>query len=655
VRHGGPVFRELAVAYQRREEERRQVRWRERRHSHLGADHRDGGTHAPEEPAALASLAGTLVRLPGGRDVDARYFAALSDRAARSELKAYRESVDAFREARDQLARAGDPALLWAEPARVTELSRKARDLKLADRSVGELHALLAEYRADVAAWGGVLDTARQLQKLYGIEGPVASRTIAAAMEGARIVASTPPEALVLRERALMDPVNGGALEDAAQRQLDIQAALRELGSDFSLPLDDADAPARLRRHAATLNGAGFLSFLSSRVRAAREAWSELRRRPGQADDEEKSAQLYALAAAVEAAQHFDKDERLLELCTTHFRGHETDFHRLLAVNRFAREVRERLGTDSVLRTVRTVLLEGNPDALNDIVAFASPEVGQALSWALAKCGPDSTHWEAFAIEVAEWERSITGLLDAAAALGLAGEVRFGDLDALAAVAERAARCKGTMESAVAARILGPTFAGAETDAPSLGAAVDVVVGLVSLGLSEELLAFLLCESFVERRDALVEQGHALVAALIHAGDQSAAALATGGVVERVFLGRPLDETTFDALHARLDRALEHAAELGPWSAYRHALIRINVAGLEPLLAAYDAAGVPYRNLGAAFRQALLRSIVRTACEQHVELAQVLGSGAESSEQVGIEYLIGGLVQLEMDVPETVG
>ena len=599
----------------------------------VDAFQRVSGTRAPESPGELVKLSATLTRLPGGGDVDARYFAALSDRAARSELKAYRDAVEAFREARDQLARAGDPARLWENPVRIAELARKARELKLADRSVAELAALLAEYRNDVACWSGVVDTARQLLKLYGIEGPIGSRTVVAAMEGARIVASTPPEALVLRERTLMDPVNGGALEIAARRQLEIQAELKHLGSDFSLPLDAADAPSRLRRHAAVLNGAGFLSFLSSRVRAAREAWSELRRRPGQADDAEKSAQLYALAAAIEAAQKFAADERLLELCTTHFRGYETDFHRLLAVNRFAREVRERLGTDSVLRAVRGVLLEGNLEALNDIVAFASPEVRQALSWALAKCGPDSLHWEAFAIEVGEWARSITTLLEEAQALGLGGEVRLSELETLAAVAERAARCRNAMQGAVAARILGPTFdpslGAAESDAPALDAAVDVVVGLVSLGLSEELLAYLLCEAFVERRSALVEHGNTLCAAMVQAGEQGAAAIALGALDELAFFGRSAAETPFDAVRARLARALEHAAALGPWSAYCQALAVVETAGLTPLLAAYEAEGRPYEHLGVAFRRALLRSIVHTVCEQHPELAQALGGGQD--------------------------
>jgi DNA polymerase III delta prime subunit len=600
----------------------------------VAAFERTSGTRAPAEPSELAALAVTLTRLPGGGEVDARWFAALSDRTTRSELKAYRESVAAFREARDQLARCGDPVSLWENPARILELARKARELKLADRSVAELGALLAGYKSDYAAWAGVVDTARQLLKLYGIEGPVGSRTVMAAMEGARIVASTPPEALVLRERALMDPVNGGALEDAARRQLDVQAELRQLGPDFSLPLDDPEAPARLRRHAAALNGAGFLRSFSSRVRAAREAWSELRRRPGQADDAEKSAQLYAIAAAVEAAQEFTGDERLLELCTTHFRGHETDFHRLLAVNRFAREVRERLGTDSVLRSVRTVLLEGNLDTLNDIVAFASPEVAQGLQWALSKSGPDSTHWEAFAIEVGEWARSIATLLEAAAELGLAGEVSFSELEALAAVAERAARCRSAMESAVAARILGPTFAptlagAAETDAPALDGAVDVVVGLVSLGLSEELLAFLLCEDFVERRAEVVEHGNALAAALAQAEEHGAAALAAGAIDESAFLGRPAAELPFETVRARLARALESAAELGSWSAYSLALQVVEDAGLTPLLAAYE--DRPYEHLAAAFRQALLRSIVRAASEQDPALAEVSGEGRDAA------------------------
>lgn len=597
----------------------------------VAAFERTSGTRAPTEPSELATLAVTLTRLPGGGALDARYFAALSDRTTRSELKAYRAAVESFREARDQLARAGDPARLWQDPARIGELSRKARELRLADRSVAELAALLTEYRNDVGAWSGVVDTARQLLKLYGIEGPISSRTVVAAMEGARIVASTPPEALVLRERALMDPVNGGALEDAARRQLEIRAELKRLSPDFSLPLDDADAPARLRKHAAVLNGAGLLSFLSSRVRAAREAWSELRRRPGQASDEEKSAQLYALAAALEAAQEFGADGRLVELCTTHYRGHETDFHRLLAVNRFAREVRERLGTDSVLRQVRDVLLEGNLDNLNDIVGFASSEVHAGLTWALAKCGPDNTHWEAFAIEVGEWTRSITTLLEAAGALGLAGEVRLDELDALAAVAERAARCRSAMESAVAARILGPTFAGAETDAPALDGAVDVVVGLVSLGLPEELLAFLLGEAFVERRAALVEHGNALVSALARAGELGAAALAAGEIDELAFLGRSAAEAPFEVLRVRLGRALEGAAALGPWSAHCQALQVVEAAGLTPLLAAYDAEGRPYEHLEVAFRRALLCSIVHAAREQHPELAEVSGESLDAA------------------------
>jgi len=591
---------------------------------------RTSGLRAPGTPDELAALAQTLARIPGGEGVDARLFAALSDRATRAELKAYRAAVEAFRAAREELARAGDPQQLWESPATLRELARLAQEHRLANRRVVELAVLAAESKEATMLWAPALDTARQLQQLYGIAGAIRPRTVQAAMEGARIAAGTPPEALVLRERALMDAVNSEALESAAERQAQIQAELARLGQDFSLPLDDRDAPARIRRHAAILNGSGLFSFLSSKVRAAREAWSELRRRAGQADDAEKSAQLYEVAAVVEAAQAFAADERLLELCTTHFRGIQTDFRPLLAVNRFARDVRDRLGTDSVLRQVRTVLLEGPLETLNEIVGFASTEVRYGLSWAFTRQGDDDD-WERLAAEESERARGLDVLLAAAEKLGLSGELVLGDLEALAAVAERALQCKAAMGGAVTARVASPAFAGVEADSPELQAAADVVVALVSLGLPEELLAFLLDQSFVERRAALVGHAEALSAALTRASEEAAAAISAGEIDERAFIGGAAHELPVDAARARLARALEEAQALGPWSAYREALATADSAGLAPLLAAYDAESKPYEKLEAAHRLALYRSLVAAAGKQHPVLARFTGEAHETA------------------------
>ena len=597
----------------------------------LSALERDTGIQAPGSIGAIAPLCAALTRIPDGAGVDPRFFAALSERASRADLKAYRASVESFREAREELARVGDPARLAGNPAALAELARAARDLRLSNRRVAELPELLAEAREDVARWGAAVDTARQLLLLYGISGPIRPRTVQAAMEGARIVAGTPPEALALRERALMDPVNSEALESAGERQAGIQAELERLGPEFSLPLADEDAPGRLRRHAATLNGAGFFSFLSSRVREARQAWSELRRRPGQADDAEMSAQLYAIAAAVEEARSFAADGRLHELCTAHFRGHETNFRPLVGVNRFARDVRERLGTDSVLRQVRSVLFEGDLDTLNDIVGFASAEVRGALEWALGK-GAGDTDWESFAAADDARARGLAALLEASETLGLAGEVELAELETLGPVAERALASRTAMEGAIAARLGDPALAGVVVapDAPELEKAVDVVVTLVSLGVPEEVLTFLLGEAYAERRAALVEHGSALGAALERAGAGAAAAISAGDIDEHAFLGGALSEASVSAARERIDQTLASAALLGPWSTYRGALRALDAAGLTPLLAACEADGRAPENLESAYRLALYRSLIATAREQHAELAQF--SGEQHSE-----------------------
>jgi hypothetical protein len=100
------------------------------------------------------------------------------------------------------------------------------------------------------------------------------------------------------------------------------------------------------------------------------------------------------LASALAEIQAIEQDVNLRELCGKRFRGIQTPFDDLCAVQRWMIEAKRLTPVaDDIDRQIRKVLLEGHLETLNAIMALATAPVHQFLEQLLNyKSHPRSAH-----------------------------------------------------------------------------------------------------------------------------------------------------------------------------------------------------------------------------------------------------------------------
>ena len=591
----------------------------------------DFGVDAVGSVTAIKRASSSLASLPVTADVPGRLYAGMAGEDVRAAMRdwlplcrRYRAAIVAVRQ-----HGVGEPASDWEQMA----------------AQVGQGILLLAGTSADtidgIDAWASGLEAdAARLREAVARAGRVASLMgcgAPATFEDMRLLALASALACSLDDFmiAAMSPalVRRGSAElvQAVASEID---ALRQRAGHLEIAYRIHPAPRAdvLREAAATLRGAGPLSFLSKAVKGAGMAHAALARSPAKASRAEMVEALDAVAGHVAAVEAFRSNAAHAELLGRRFNGVDTNLDAASTITAWAARVRAEIpGASELGRSLRAVLLCGDTDRLEALSGALSAVPYE--EWDGPTPGPEGPSSPADAAVDME-RRASTSKAFAAdwIARGLDPAARIEDLNGLADALRRAAEAEAEAEvppvvrSALGSDAPSPSgeMAGCEA---ALAAASAVAAAPLPADVRRRLLAMppeTLAATVIAGAASLLEASSTMEGRTGHAKGMLG--------LDEAFFGGVLADVPIAAAVVRARRATDGADAFGGWLGYRIERQEAERLGLGGILALWDR-GLLAAALPDAFGYALYRSLAREAFAAHPALERHTGLGQEDARR----------------------
>jgi len=262
-----------------------------------------------------------------------------------------------------------DPeAALCKDVSQVDEFTKYANRLvflepfkSLRISQISELKHLL---KSNSEAFKKYKQLAEEWLEFAGTEGPLTLVDMKKLITAIQLLNSVPRGVLIRRTQELMAELS----EDVLARGNNIadQCITTKTGLEKRFIVRIEEDPQRIRQLSSIIRTAGFLGRLGNAYRNAVSEYRSLLR-----NVEPKSSQLLmasdlgAIADNLEEAQRLRADDQLRSICGSEFRGIETDFSILRAVNKFGIDVRQNFKSNSSLdKGLRKLLMEESTEIL---------------------------------------------------------------------------------------------------------------------------------------------------------------------------------------------------------------------------------------------------------------------------------------------------
>lgn len=595
-----------------------------------------GGAFSDRVGEAIG-LAEALSRLPApAPGIDAELYAALADGSSREALERFVARQGDWLDASRRLAEAAsDPDAVAAREDELRQLADLVRGIGANGTTLGDLGSFAERTEREAARVGQAMELGRRLAAALGVESEMTPRALRALLDGGRHAKALPPHLRSMRHAHLHEEAAKAVLDAAYERARRLISKMVPLTERLSFGLDVE--PREWRALAETLRGAGAVSaLLSGRVRAAKRKYRGLMRTPARMSRQAMAADLDALAECAEIAKGLASDAALQSVCGPHFRGHETPFEALIAVNAFALAVKTTFsGSDSLQASLRAVLLEGPSERLEDAARLAEhPDVGLTVEvWEecehrrVAQLGQHRATLTHRAAKAAEAGRR-------ADALGLKPGLASARVEDVSSAARELKTAESEIErDDVARKLLGPTWRGPRTDRARVVDALAAARATDEANLPLELRRHLFHAERDRRIERLKDLASALVEALRKTAELWEEAKKLGHLDETRFLGSSLRESSGAEVAARLDEALAQPEQLSAWTGYLAARQDCADAGLQGILIAFEGRPLLARHLTAAVERVFWRSLAREALAEHPTVGRFRGVQIEKARE----------------------
>ncbi|QEZ47473.1 DUF4011 domain-containing protein [Cupriavidus oxalaticus] len=593
-----------------------------------------------------------LERLPmPGPDVDGDLVAQMMPGQARP-LAYVEHVVDRFcgtlRELRRLTQTSGDGL---ASPESATDATlehagaalRALRVCGLDRKPVAESATKAAQLRDLLAQTQKQFADMEALSHVAGVAVERSTRGIARLSKLVSACASAPRELLAYRATSLAEPIAMQRLAQAQQECTELSNALARAEKRFFLDtqLDENE----LHRALQTFReGDGLLRWLSSDYRAARRFYRLLCRDKERPFEAASAAEDLADLIKVRAShREFIQNIEYKETFGPFYKGLATDFEAIeQLVLWYAVSVEELCGVvespaDTLTNLPATSVRQIAGSSTDFEAIFARLSVlGAELRALLAGSDVTNADWDALLVFGANtaktWELAYAVL----APLAAAGATPIGVCEALQAqLALPAARFAAESDSE-AESLLGPYFAGPNSDVEPITAAWKWAYAYAQAEMPPDLTHHLLTRELPERLQwisAASTRMHSLWTEL----DKLPTSLSRFGVFDAATWMRPYgDSAHYPKAHAdRAEKALAAISDLLPWVQYQNARQTTMNQGLGAFADLLAAGDLPADRLVAGFEFAFYASLARSLSHDHPELASF---SATSHEQARLDF-----------------
>jgi very-short-patch-repair endonuclease len=490
--------------------------------------------------------------------------------------------------------------------------------------TISGLASWAAELHAEAERWLGLGRVAAKASWLFGLDAPgtIADVEIIliaidlASKAGERVVAFITPEITARGSRDIV----ARAVNDISVLERRAQA----LAADYSVPA--SARPDDFRRHASALREAGMFAFLSRATKAARRTYVGLRITPAKIAKREMAETLLAIAEHLEAVAALEVRHEYLGAFGGRYRGLATDIDAASAVVEWVAQVRAELaGMDTITLGTRQMLLSGDQDRLQAIIAYNNGAELPALREAVSTVPDPSTSMESLVAEFRTGSAAIGALAEACDRYGLPGSAKVADLPNLCCLlrAAHAAREAANLPDLLSAA-LGANASPPLGDHVSLRAALALAELIGAIPVSGQAIQTLHAMEPSHLVSAVIPAAQAAKTTIERALDEWLRLRSLLALEESMFLGGPLLGATPTAIAERLQIAVAYPGELGEWVAYLIERRDAESMGLGGLLGIWDERSVS-GPLSPAFDRMLHRALARFAFSHYPELNRFTG------------------------------
>jgi hypothetical protein len=490
--------------------------------------------------------------------------------------------------------------------------------------------ARLAEQVALLRAEADKLEQAivftRQLASAFIADGRLTASTARTLLAGAKQAATLPSHLWPLRHPGLFDEKASVILGQAQERAQILAEKIAQLSERVTVTL--SGRAEQWRDHAEVLRSARFpLTLLRRDVRAAKARWRNIHRKPHKGKRHHMAADLEAVAECIEIAARFSSDAELRAVCGPHFRGHETEFNRLVEANGYALVVKRTfIGDDSINQRVHSCLLEGSVDALSQLASLASSPRSASIEATIANVSDGEIDLVTYHRALDTRARQVVELGRRAMAFGLKSDVPVHAIPEISRAVMARLEAESRIEANSAARaLLGPRWRGAETDRSLVVSALHGASEVESATPSEPLRAYLYNVDRNNRISELRAIEARLNDAINAASEAWGRAQLAGKFNEAAFFGHLLEETALASARKRVDSAIEAPDQLVAWVTYLVAREECVERGLIGIVNVFAEEALEPFKLSNALDRVFWRTLARAALAEFPALSRFRG------------------------------
>lgn len=462
----------------------------------------------------------------------------------------------------------------------------------------------------------------KRICEYFGVTEALSAEDARALVDSVRLVLATPLDVLEARTAAMQAASSVKLIANARARASELCMEEACLNEEFDLPRARRELPVdQLYQSADSLAGANVLSFFKSDVRHANKIWRRLARQPANTEPLAKAAKFKAVAEHIVAVREFGEDPRHHALFGEGFAGHHSDFDLYANAASFLRATAAAMASSgpAVHRAGQRKLIEESAENLKLLQRRVRQDVLEKLSAQLAGFQDDRETFETLLGRVRQRAAHI------AATLTIAQDVLCPD-SKLSTTREldgewSAVKDLRTWQELVVRhtlpevrQLIGPALDNLISDPAPLRESLEWAQKVRQANIHPAMLAELQASLDPAAYQGKVLSAAASIAQLIRrfhsAWDEfvQTAKLSPGAFLEFQTANAQVD---FSLLSSRLERAVQDAASLDGWMAYRSALDAVTAAPCSSIAVAYEKADAAEPRLAEIFEFLLVRTLVR--------------------------------------------
>ena len=581
-------------------------------------------------------LAEALKRLPAPTgDIDLELYPALQEEESFASLKAFERNQTTWLDAGRRIAES--VLNLDAVAHRISELETAAslaHQIDLDDKPVRSLQDQAVTFAAEASLVERTIAFGIRLAEAIGIEKPMTVSQVRKLLACANHAASLASDLRSLRDPGLFDEAALHLLAEGDARARALQRKMTSLSGRLAVGLDGQAH--EWRGHAQALRAASFPSRLWRKdVRVAKHRYKGLMRVHAKPKLFEIATDFETIAECIELSFSFSSDVGLQGVCGRHFRGHETPFDRLTAVNSYAISVKRTYSAgDAIDNRIREVLLYSAPDDLARVAALSEDPEAAVVAQALDTFSDPSADLVESLNTLTVRAAKTAELTRHAQSLGLKPDLLIGDIKGVAQAAAARLEAETEIGSNQSAReLLGARWHGPQSNRTRilqvLRAASDVDQAMLPAAVRRYL--------YHAERDTRIEQLKTLQAKM----DEALGALQEnwrnaaerGNIDEIAFFGSSIRDLAIGNGTVRIARALDAPDQLVVWTAWLVARQDCFENGLGGIIEAFANQPLAASRLSAALDRIFWRTLARAALAEHPVLARFRGLQLENARE----------------------